>query len=144
MSESGEPGSQACFAHSPCRGLAARRAAAALLLGGSAGLPCETVPALGAATSPPLMCARCSSVALGRLWHAAIATVAMVLANRARNLMIDSLWEDAGSRELPGGSPKSCNGSPARTTRSRRDLTVSDRPFVEALSAKRSRALAPD
>src|SRR3954468_930704 len=40
MSESAEPGSHASFTHSPCRGLAARRAFAALLLAGSDALPC--------------------------------------------------------------------------------------------------------
>src|SRR5512142_2504554 len=96
MSESAEPGSHASFTHSPCRGLAANRAAAALLLGGSAGFPWVTVPALGAATSPALMCAMCSSV-LGRLWHAAIAIAVTEHAKSARNLMIDSVWEGASA-----------------------------------------------
>jgi hypothetical protein len=63
MSESGDPGSHASFTHSAWRGLAANRAAAALLLGGSAGLPCGApAAALGAATSPALKWDMCSSV----------------------------------------------------------------------------------
>src|SRR5689334_500658 len=99
MSESAEPGSQAIFTHSPCRGLAASRAAAVLKLGGSAGLPCEALAAaLGAAMSPALMCAMCSS-AFGRLWHAVIAIAARELPRIARILMIDSVWECTRARQ---------------------------------------------
>src|SRR3954465_5825963 len=86
MSESDEPGSHASFTHSACRGLAANRAAAALLLAGSAGLPWPAGATAGEAMSPALMWEMCSS-ALGR-WHAATATSAAALARIARSLMM--------------------------------------------------------
>ena len=66
ISESFDPCSHAIFTHSPWRGLALRRAAAVLSLGGSPGMPCSPelrADEVGAAgrRSAALMCIICSS-----------------------------------------------------------------------------------
>ena len=65
MSVSGVPWPTATFTHSPCRGLAARRAGAELALAGIPGVPCEATGGRcqrsGSRRSAALMCDAWSS-----------------------------------------------------------------------------------
>src|SRR5512138_1721746 len=96
MSESLEPGSQAIFTHSPWRGLAASRAGACRLLGGSLGSPWfELIPATGGARSPADMCAMCSSAGSWR-WqaHRTPATAQVATALRSDDMDTPVSWRE--------------------------------------------------